>query len=51
LFDITEPVLAPIRRIVPRLGMIDISVLVALLLLSFLKSLLLQVLTQARLPI
>lgn len=29
LFDVTEPVLAPIRRIVPPAGMLDLSVLVA----------------------
>lgn len=29
LFDVTEPVLAPLRRIVPPAGMLDLSVLVA----------------------
>jgi YggT family protein len=48
LSDITEPILGPIRRIVPRIGMLDISVIVAILLLSFLKQLLLSVLVQAR---
>jgi YggT family protein len=32
---ITEPVLDPIRRIMPRLGMLDLSPLVAILLLQF----------------
>ncbi len=34
LDQITEPILEPLRRIVPRLGMIDITPLVAILLLS-----------------
>ena len=35
LDSITEPILDPIRRIMPRLGMIDFSPLVAILLLQF----------------
>lgn len=35
LNSVTEPILEPIRRIMPRLGMIDFSPLVAILLLSF----------------
>ena len=34
LNSITEPILEPIRRIMPRLGMIDLSPLVAILLLQ-----------------
>lgn len=34
VIEITEPVLAPLRRIVPRIGMIDISPLVAILLMN-----------------
>jgi YggT family protein len=37
---LTEPVLAPIRRILPDLGGIDISPLIAILLLEFLDRLL-----------
>lgn len=33
LDDITEPVLAPLRRVVPRLGMIDITPMVAMVVL------------------
>jgi YggT family protein len=33
LDDITEPILSPLRRIIPRLGMFDISPLVAILIL------------------
>ena len=35
---VTEPVLDPIRRIMPRLGMIDLSPLVAILLLQFVSN-------------
>lgn len=35
LFQITEPVLAPIRRVLPSMGMMDLSPLVAILLLQF----------------
>jgi YggT family protein len=34
VIEITEPVLAPLRRIVPRVGMIDITPIVAILLMS-----------------
>ncbi len=40
LFETTEPILAPIRRVLPATGMIDWSPLVAFLLLSVLLSLL-----------
>jgi len=36
LDQITEPILSPLRRIVPRIGMIDITPLVAIILLQFL---------------
>ena len=29
VFDITEPILAPIRNFIPRIGMIDLSPMVA----------------------
>lgn len=35
LIQITEPILAPIRRIVPRAGMFDLTPMVALILLNF----------------
>jgi len=44
LHDITEPFVAPIRQIVPRTGMIDLSFLVAFFLLWFLQRLLSQAL-------
>ena len=40
LYRITEPVLRPIRRVLPNLGGIDISPVVALLLIFFLQHLL-----------
>jgi YggT family protein len=36
LDQITEPILSPLRRVVPRIGMIDITPLVAIILLQFL---------------
>lgn len=40
LMEITEPVLAPIRRVVPSLGMIDLSPLIALILIQVISGLL-----------
>ena len=37
LFEITEPILGPMRRVIPMIGMMDISPLVAILLLNFLQ--------------
>ena len=37
---ITEPILAPLRRVVPRVGMLDITPLIAILLLQALSRLL-----------
>lgn len=34
LDDVTEPIMAPLRRVVPRIGMIDITPIVALLVLQ-----------------
>lgn len=36
IFDLTEPILAPIRRILPSAGMFDFSPMVAILLVEFL---------------
>lgn len=40
LFDITEPLLAPIRQVVPPVGMLDLSILVAFFILFILRQLL-----------
>ena len=34
LYDVTEPILDPLRRVIPRLGTIDITPLVAILLIQ-----------------
>jgi YggT family protein len=39
---ITEPLLAPLRRIVPRLGMVDITPMIAIIILLVISSLLSQ---------
>ena len=44
VYEITEPILAPLRRIVPRIGMIDITPIVAIILLQLIQELLSQVL-------
>lgn len=40
LHDITEPVLSPLRRVVPTLGFIDITPLIAIILLQVLHGML-----------
>jgi len=38
LYQATEPVLGPVRRVIPPLGMFDMSFLVVLLLLEFIQN-------------
>jgi len=33
LNDVTEPILAPLRRVVPRMGMVDLTPMIAMLVL------------------
>jgi YggT family protein len=40
LIDITEPILSPLRNIIPRLGMFDLSTIVAMVLLQVLAGVL-----------
>ena len=40
LFQITEPIIAPFRRIIPRFGMMDLSPLVALIVLQLVSRIL-----------
>src|SRR5438067_4804118 len=47
LHQITEPILGPLRRIIPTIGPIDISPIVALLLLQFIQSVLADALVKA----
>ena len=42
LFQITEPILAPFRRIIPRFGMMDLSPLVAIIVLQVVSSILIR---------
>ena len=42
VYQITEPILAPIRRVLPRMGMIDLSPTVALILIIVIQRLLLS---------
>jgi len=44
IYEITEPVLAPFRRLLPRGTMIDFSPILALLTLSLVESLIIQLL-------
>jgi YggT family protein len=39
LYDLTEPVIAPIRRVVPPMGMFDMSIIVAFILIIVLREL------------
>ncbi len=39
LYQVTEPILAPLRRIIPRVGMLDFSPLVAIILLQAIATL------------
>lgn len=45
LFDITEPIIGPIRQVIPSIGMFDISPIVALLLLRVLNTLIINAIT------
>lgn len=42
LREITEPILAPIRSVLPNFGMLDLSPLVAMLLLNLIQGLILR---------
>ncbi len=44
VYEITEPVLSPLRKIVPRIGMIDITPIVAILLMQVIESVLVSTL-------
>ena len=44
LYQITEPILGPIRRVLPRMGMIDLSPMVAIIVMALVKSILDRVL-------
>ena len=44
LYDLTEPILGPLRRVIPMIGMIDITPIVAIILLQVIQSILLSAL-------
>ena len=44
IYTVTEPILAPIRRYVPKFGMLDLTPMIALILILFIETLLLSVL-------
>ncbi|MFM2308864.1 MAG: hypothetical protein RLY87_985 [Chloroflexota bacterium] len=46
IHDITEPVLGPLRRVIPMLGMMDFTPIVAILLLQMLEGLVKQAINQ-----
>lgn len=43
LYRITEPILAPLRRAIPPIGMVDISPVIALILLQILREVLVAI--------
>jgi YggT family protein len=43
VFRITEPILAPLRRVIPPIGMVDITPAVAIVALQIVKGVILQV--------
>ena len=42
LYGITEPILAPIRRVLPQMGMLDLSPMVALIIMMVIQRVLLS---------
>lgn len=42
LYRITEPILAPLRRIIPRIGMVDITPAIAIIILLLIPQLLVR---------
>lgn len=46
IYQVTDPILEPLRRIIPPLGMLDITPIIALLLLSVVQQVLLTIVGQ-----
>jgi len=44
IYELTEPILSPIRRLIPPIGMIDLSPMIALIAIQMLSQLLLRLL-------
>jgi YggT family protein len=47
LIEITEPILGPLRRVIPSVGMLDLSPFVAMILLQFVGGIIVNMLRQA----
>ena len=47
LTEVTEPILGPLRRVIPSVGMLDLSPFVAMILLQFVGGLVVTMLRQA----
>jgi YggT family protein len=47
LYDVTEPILSPLRRVIPTIGMIDITPIAALILLQVAQNVLLWLVLRA----
>jgi YggT family protein len=47
LNDVTEPILAPLRRVVPTIGMIDITPIAAILLLQVMEQVLVEIVVRS----
>jgi YggT family protein len=43
LYRITEPILAPLRKVIPPIGMVDISPIIAMLLLQIIQQVLVAI--------
>ena len=43
LYRITEPILAPLRRVIPSIGMVDLSPVIALILLQIIQEVLMAI--------
>jgi YggT family protein len=47
LYDVTEPILAPLRRVIPTIGVIDITPIAAILLLEFVQRVLVDIVVKS----
>ncbi|MFZ3173095.1 MAG: YggT family protein [Carboxydocellales bacterium] len=50
VYQVTDPVLQPLSRVIPPIGMIDISPIIAFILLGFIKSLVLGLIASIAVP-
>ncbi len=44
IYQVTEPILQPIRRVMPKFGMLDLSPMIAIVLITFVQRILYRVL-------